>query len=84
MSVMQITSWATQAENNQCAYDTGAKKSGEQSYQSKLSNEQVREIRRVYKKGDPEFGMVALGKKFRVHLNVIKNVVDGKTYKNVV
>ena len=76
--------WATMAENNQFAYDTGAKKSGSGSYQAKLTDEQVRYCRKMYNPLDKEFCATALAKKFGVKLYVIYNVVNGKTYKNVV
>ncbi|MBR1804879.1 MAG: HNH endonuclease [Selenomonadaceae bacterium] len=57
--------WVTPKENIQHAYRTGLAKSGSDHPRSLLTAEQVRYIRRVYKKGDPEFGMSALGKKIR-------------------
>ena len=76
-------SWKTQAENNQAAYDTGLKKSGEDSYQAKLTNEQVLEIRRDYISNDIKFGAAAFAEKFNVVRNLIYGVVAGKTYKHV-
>lgn len=76
-------SWKTQAENNQAAYDTGLKKSGEESYQAKLTNEQVIEIRRDYIKGDPKYGAAAFAEKFGVTPDLIYSVVSGRTYKHV-
>lgn len=74
--------WATHAENNQYAYDTGAKKSGEESYQALLTNEQAAKCREVHKKGDPEFEVKALAKQFGVNADVIYDILRGKTYKN--
>lgn len=75
--------WATQAENNQYAYDTGAKKTGEESYQAKLTNEQVRYCRAVYNPFDKNFNAKALAKLFGVKKSVIYNLANFKTYKNV-
>lgn len=75
--------WATSKENIQHAYKIGLAKSGPDHKSSLLTAEQVRYIRRVYKKGDPEFGMTALGRKFGVHIGVIYGVIHRKTYKNV-
>ena len=75
--------WVTPKENIQHAYRTGLAKSGPNHSRSLLTAEQVRYIRRVYKKGDPEFGMGALGRKFGVHIGVIYGVIHRKTYKNV-
>ncbi len=33
--------------------------------------------------GDPEFGAVALAKKFSVNLRTMQSVISGSTYKNV-
>lgn len=76
-------SWKTQSENNQAAYDTGAKKSGEESYQAKLTNEQVRFIRENYIPNDLKFGALALSERFCVRLDSIYNVVTGKTYRHI-
>ena len=73
----------TSKKNIQHAYRTGLAKSGPDHKRSLLNAEQVRYIRRVYKKGDPEFGMSALGKKFGVSISVICGVICRKTYKNV-
>lgn len=75
--------WRTQAENNKAAYDLGLKKSGEGSYQAKLTNEQVLEIRRDYISNDLKYGATAFAEKFNVSRNVIYGVVAGKTYKHV-
>ena len=75
--------WATQSENNQYAYNTGAKKSGEESYQAMLTNEQVLWIREHYKVRDKEFGATALAEKFNVNAELIWNAAIGKTYKHV-
>lgn len=75
--------WKTQAENNQAAYDLGLKKSGEDSYQAQLTNEQVREIRRNYISNDPKYGAKAFAEKFNVNRDLIYGVVSGRTYKHV-
>ena len=75
--------WVTPKENIQHAYRTGLAKSGPNHSRSLLTAEQVRYIRRVYKKGDPKFGMSALGRKFGVKIGVIYGVIHRKTYKNV-
>ena len=75
--------WATMAENNQYAYDTEAKKSAQDSYQSKLTNEQVIYCRKVYDSSDKKFNLPALAKQFGVALNTMSKIISGKTYKNV-
>ena len=55
------------------------------SYSScmKLSYDDVRYIRKNYKPGDREFGVVALAKKFNVGVMTISRVVNNESYKNV-
>lgn len=74
--------WATHAENNQYAYDTGAKKSGEGSYQATLTNEQAAWCREVYIPRDKEFGASALAKKLGVNLDVVYDAARGRTYRD--
>ena len=54
---------------------------GENNNRHKLSREQVEEIRRVYKKGDPEFGQSALGRKYGVAHGSIAAIVKWKSWK---
>ena len=75
--------WTTPFENMQHAFKTGLQKSGTEHSNSKLTEEQVREIRKTYIKGDKKFGACALGKKFNVSYNTILSVVKGRYYKNV-
>lgn len=54
---------------------------GENNNRHKLSREQVEEIRMVYKKGDPEFGQSALGRKYGVAHGSIAAIVKLKSWK---
>ena len=73
--------WVTASENNYYAYETGASKSGEESYQAKLSNLQAQWCRSVYIPRDKDFGAKALGKKFGVDASSMLKVVNGESYK---
>ncbi len=73
--------WATPSENNQFAYDTGAKKSGGGSYQAKLTDVQAVWCRSVYNPTDTEHNVKALAEKLNVSHYVIWDIVTGKTYK---
>ena len=77
--------WATREENMQHAYDNGLKKSikGSSNSNSKLSDDDVRYIRKHYKRRDKTFGTVGLAKKFGTTPRVIGLVVRGLTYKNI-
>ena len=50
---------------------------------SKLSADDVRYIRKSYKRNCTEFGSVSLGRKFNVDNSIINKVVRGISYKNV-
>lgn len=73
----------TDIQNKQHAVKTGLKKSGAQNYNSKLTEEQVREIREFCIKGNHKFGAAAFARKFGVHPSTIEDVVNFKKYKNV-
>ena len=77
--------WMTREENMQHAYDNGLKKPtrGPFNAQAKLSESDVRYIRKHYKRQDKTFGTVGLAKKFGTTPRVIGLVVRGLSYKNV-
>lgn len=77
--------WATREENIQHSYDLGLKKAdkGSSNVNAKLTDSQVREIRKEYKPYCREKGTVALGEKYGVTNRVIGLVVRGKSYTNV-
>jgi len=68
--------WVTIQENHDHAWNTGLIK-------GKLTEEQVLEIRRIYKKYSKEFGMPALAKKYKVDDSCICRIVNRKAYKNI-
>lgn len=73
--------WATRSEQNEHAYKNGLKKPVYTN--RKLTDEQVREIRRRYKRGCKENGSGALSKEYGItDANVLK-VAKGVSYKNV-
>lgn len=76
--------WCTYGENMEHASRTGLLKTvGVNQASSKLNEEAVRYIRSVYKKGDLENGLSALGRKFGVDHKAIWCVVNGITWRNV-
>lgn len=56
---------------------------GERAPHSKLTPEQVDEIRRTYIKGDLKFGQSALGKKYGVSHPAIACIVKNKTWRHL-
>lgn len=77
--------WATKSEQMIHAYEKGLKKpmQGTDQKRAKLTTNDVRYIRRVYKPRDVKYGMKALAKQFNVSECCIKRVVKGITYFNI-
>lgn len=75
--------WCTGAENMRHAVETGLyKPRGEDNGHSKLTWEQIREIRECYKPWDREFGGQALAKKYGVGDSTIDMIVRGLSWQN--
>lgn len=74
--------WCDRKEQMQHAYNLGLKKAakGSCNCNSKLTDEDVEEIRRLYVRGSRKYGTVALGKKYGVTNRVIGLVVKRKSY----
>lgn len=75
--------WATSSENSRHAIEIGIQKVGEERFGAKLTEDQVREIRKIYIRGNEEYGAPALARKYGVHSGTIYNVLHGNNYKNV-
>ncbi len=75
--------WATGDENIQYAIELGLKPVGSECPYAAFNDEQILEIRRIYIKGDLEFGSAALAKKFGVARSTIQRIVTGKTYGHI-
>lgn len=56
---------------------------GSNNYHSKLTISQVREIRKVYKKGDLRFGQSDLGKKYGVTHGTIRHIVNCENWTHI-
>lgn len=74
--------WCTNQENMIHAYRHGLVKlsRGEDRWGSKLTNEQVKWIRKYYIPRDRQFGTRALGRKFGMHHSTIEDIVNNKSY----
>ena len=79
-AVWQIE-WATAKENMRHAVKKGYTKSGADTYNAKLTDEQAAEILSSYVRGSHEFGSVALGEKYGISHNQILRIIHGETYK---
>lgn len=77
--------WCTHSENTTHAYSAGLEQRacGERHHAHKLSNEDVKYIRRVYIKRDKQFGATALSKRFAVDRTTIHDIVNEKTWREV-
>lgn len=81
--------WGTPLENSRDALRnkrlryTNVMK-GEDQPNSKLTEKDVRLIRREYKPGKGGFGFIKLGKKYRVHSTTISNIITRETWKHVI
>lgn len=71
--------WCSHKYNN----NYGSKKDsgkGEKNSQNKFSEETIREIKRLYKKRDPEFGTTALAKKYGISVPHVSAIIHGKRW----
>ena len=75
--------WATDKENVQHSYDNGLQKAikGSKHYRAKLSENQVLEIRKLYKTGD--YTQTALGKIFGVSGRYIGDIINRKNWVHI-
>lgn len=74
--------WCTRHENMQHAYKLGLKKMhrGHEHASSKLTPEQIKEIRATYKPYKKGCSALALGKKYGVHNSTILRIVKNESY----
>ena len=77
--------WMTKSEQMQHAYEHGLKRPVRGTLQGNavLTEDEVREIRRLYKGHDPKRGMKALSKKYGVSEPTIDKCVRRVSYKNI-
>lgn len=78
--------WATYSEQARHAIDTGLNvpTRGTERSTAKLTEDDVRYIRNVYKRGHPLYGCRALAEQFGVHHTKISRAIRGVSYQNVV
>lgn len=74
--------WCTNAENIQHAYDNNliVVSHGEDNHMSKLTQEDVKYIRKHYIPYDREFGTRALSRKFNIHHSTIISILNNETW----
>lgn len=77
--------WVSRSEQMTHAYKLGLKKrmQGVLNYNHILTEEQVREIRKIYKAHDKKYGMIPLAKRYGVSEPTINRVVHNRSYKNI-
>lgn len=69
----------TYAENNQHAYDTGLHRKNQDHYKAKLTNENVKEIKRLGKYDTYD----NIAKKYGVSKATVRDVLENRTWKNI-
>lgn len=73
--------WVTQSGNIQHALDTGLNNTkGEHNPSAKLTLDQVREIRAMHIHNDPNFGNIAIAKRFNIDPTTVSDIIRGKTW----
>lgn len=71
--------WVTERENYRRAYITGLfNPKGENNGNTRLTSEEVKEIRQIYVKGDHVYGARALGRRYGVSGTTIDRIVSRK------
>ena len=77
--------WVTCKENIRHAHDNGLSKGmkGETNHQSKLTKEDVINIRKIYIPRHLEFGQIALAKKYNVSKSLIGQIIKGQWWKHI-
>ena len=74
--------WCNHSENLKHAVKMGLKKlGGEFNPSHKLTTDQIEFIRKAYIPRHPEFGTVALGKRFNVHRKTITRIINNQSWK---
>lgn len=71
--------WGTHKQNMQDAVRNKVYRYNENSHRAKLTNEQVRKIRRLHAKGTHTY--VKLAKKFKVHASTVRHIIKGYNWK---
>ena len=74
--------WATRKENINHAFQTGLNKTyGMNHPSSKVTEDQVKEMREMYKEGEKGRGYIAISRIYGISPSTVKNIVRGKTWK---
>lgn len=71
--------WSTYSDNNQHAYNTGLKASGEGQYKAKLTEEDVKKIKKQGKYTTYQ----NIADEYNVSKATVRDVLTGKTWKNI-
>jgi len=84
-NLVENLEWATYSENTKHAFNTGLATPvrGTDSPFSKLTKEDIIYIRENYIPNDHKYGTRALGRKFNVDHETIRDVINHNTYVNV-
>lgn len=75
--------WCNNSYNQKHAFKNGLQKSNFNHHNSKLNYEDVIYIKKEYKKNILGHGIHSLAKKFGVCDSTIRQIIEGKSYKNI-
>lgn len=77
--------WCTGSDNVLHAFSLGLRESkiGEEHWNCKLTDEDVKEIKKIYVKGSRTLGSRALAMRYGVHPTTIQKIMRGKFRRNV-
>jgi len=75
--------WCNRTHNLQHSYDNGLKRMGENHGGHKLTEQEVLQIRKEYKKGDRNYSYHALGKKYNVNWCTIQAIISRRLWKHL-
>lgn len=70
--------WSTASANTLHAFDSGLSKVGEDHGRSKLTSEQVQEVRNRYIPRDPTHGISAMAREYGIAKSTMSAIVNGK------
>lgn len=74
----------TNLENIQDMVDKNRQAKGETHGRARLTEENIREVRRIYRRNSHTAGLRALAEKLGVHQNTIHLIVSGKIWNHVI
>lgn len=73
--------WVTTLENSQHAWKNHLVPAGENRCGSKLTQDDVDKIRKIYRRGDKEFGAKPLARRYGISCTTLRNIIKRKKWR---